>query len=89
MQGIDYNDGKPILYNVGDFIFNNRTEDTGIAQIKFLATGEIKFYFLPGEQKSAYTRLLSGDERTRKINEILSWDGSNAKILEDGEIVAK
>ena len=30
-----------------------------------------------------------GNERTQKINEILSWDGSNAKILDDGEIVAK
>ena len=89
LQGIDYNGGKPIIYNLGDFIFNNGTEDTGILQIKFLATGGVKFYFLPGLQSNVYTRLLSGNERTQKINEILSWDGSNAKILKDGEIVAK
>ena len=89
LQGIDYNDGKPIVYNLGDFIFNNGTEDTGILQIKFLAEGGEKFYFLPGLQSDVYTRLLSGAARTRKINEILSWDGSNAKILDDGEIVAK
>ena len=89
LQGIDYNNGKPIVYNLGDFIFNNGTEDTGILQIKFLADGGVKFYFLPGEQKNVFTRLLSGNERTRKINEILSWGGSNAKILDDGEIVAK
>ena len=89
LQGIDYNNGKPIIYNLGDFIFNNGTEDTGIFQIKFLAEGGVKFYFLPGQQKDVFTSLLSGDSRTRKINEILSWDGSNAKILDDGEIVAK
>ena len=89
LQGIDYNNGKPIVYNLGDFIFNNGTEDTGILQIKFLADGGIKFYFLPGLQKNVYTNLLSGDARTQKINEILSYDGSNAKILPDGEIVAK
>ncbi len=89
LQGIDYNDGKPIVYNLGDFIFNNGTEDTGILQIKFLAEGGEKFYFLPGLQSDVYTRLLSGAARTQKINEILSWDGSNAKILDDGEIVAK
>lgn len=89
LQGIDYNGGKPIVYNLGDFVFNYDTEDTGILQIKFLAEGGVKFFFLPGQQKDEYTRLLSGDERTRKINEILSWDGSNAKILDDGEIVAK
>lgn len=89
LQGIDYNAGKPIIYNLGDFIFNDQIEDTGILQIKFLAGGGIKYYFLPGQQKDVFTRLLAGDERTKKINEILSWDGSNAKILDDGEIVAK
>lgn len=89
LQGIDYNNGKPIVYNLGDFIFNNGTEDTGILQIKFLAEGGAKFYFLPGQQKNVYTRLLSGNERTQKINEILSWDGSDARILDDGEIVNK
>ena len=89
LQGIDYNNGKPIVYNLGDFIFNNGTEDTGILQIKFLADGGVKFYFLPGQQKDIYTRLLTGNERDQKINEILSWDGSNARILEDGEIVDK
>ena len=89
LQGIDYNNGKPIVYNLGDFIFNNGIEDTGILQIKFLADGGVKFYFLPGQQKDVYTRLLTGNERTQKINEILSWDGSNARILEDGEIVDK
>ena len=89
LQGIDYNNGKPIVYNLGDFIFNNGIEDTGILQIKFLADGGVKFYFLPGQQKDVYTRLLTGNERDQKINEILSWDGSNARILEDGEIVDK
>ena len=89
LQGIDYNNGKPIVYNLGDFIFNDETEDTGILQIKFLAEGGVKFYFLPGQQKSVFTSMLSGDARTNKINQILSWDGSNARILDDGEIVAK
>ena len=89
LQGIDYNDGKPIIYNLGDFIFNDQTEDTGILQIKFLASGGVKFYFLPGKQQNVFTDLLTGDARTQKINEILSWGGSNAKILDDGEIVAK
>jgi poly-gamma-glutamate synthesis protein (capsule biosynthesis protein) len=89
LQGIDYNDGKPIVYNLGDFIFNDETEDTGILQIKFLAEGGVKFYFLPGQQKGVFTSLLSGDARIKKINQILSWDGSNAQILADGEIVAK
>ena len=89
LQGIDYNSGKPIVYNLGDFIFNDETEDTGILQIKFLAEGGVKFYFLPGQQKSVFTSLLSDNARTQKIRQILSWDGSNAKILDDGEIVAK
>ncbi len=89
LQGIDYNNGKPIVYNLGDFIFNNGTEDTGILQIKFLTDGGVKFYFLPGLQNNVFTDLLSGNARAQKISEILSWDGSNAKILDDGEIVAR
>ena len=89
LQGIDYNNGKPIVYNLGDFIFNNGVEDTGILSIKFLAEGGVKFYFRPGQQANVYTSLLTGNARTQKINEIVSWDGANAKILDDGEIIAK
>ena len=34
LQGIEFYNHKPIIYNLGDFIFNDETKDTGIFQIK-------------------------------------------------------
>ena len=85
LQGIEFYKNKPIIYNLGDFIFNNETKDTGIFQIKLYRDGSMDYYFLPAYESNEYTKLLESDEKQRVINEMNSWS-INARISEDGKI---
>lgn len=85
LQGIDFYQDKAIIYNLGDFIFNNETKDTGIFQLKIEKDGTFKYYFIPAKESNEYTDLLTGKEKTRVLNEISSWS-PNINIDDKGEI---
>ena len=88
LQGIDYYNHKPIIYNLGDFIFNDETKDTGIFQIKLNDDGNMEYYFIPAKEENEYTKLLYDDEKQRVINNMNSWSG-NASINKEGKITEK
>lgn len=88
LQGIDYYNHKPIIYNLGDFIFNDETKDTGIFQIKVNDNGNMDYYFIPAKEENEYTKLLYDDEKQRVINNMNSWSG-NASINKEGKITEK
>lgn len=88
LQGIDFYHDKAIIYNLGDFIFNNETKDTGILQIKITQDGELKYYFLPCKEKEEYTYLLETQEKERVLNKIRALS-PNITIKEDGEFIPK
>ncbi len=88
LQGIDFYNGKPIIYNLGDYIFNDMSEPTAIFQFKLSPEGELKYYFIVGWQENMYTRILSGEERQNLVNQVESWS-PNITITEDNEIVLK
>ena len=85
LQGIEFYKDKPIIYNLGDFIFNDETKDTGIFQIKLNNDGNMEYYFIPALEQDEYTKLLVGEERGRVINNMNSWS-INANINSEGKI---
>ncbi len=85
LQGIGFYNDKPIIYNIGDFIFNNESKDTGIFQIKLDNVGEMSYYFIPAYQSNEYTTIIQGNARQKVIDNINSWS-TNAKIDEYGKI---
>jgi poly-gamma-glutamate synthesis protein (capsule biosynthesis protein) len=88
LQGIDFYNGKPIIYNLGDYIFNDMSEPTAIFQFKLSPEGKLNYYFIVGWQENMYTRILSGEERLNLVNQVESWS-PNITITEDNEIVLK
>lgn len=88
LQGIEFYNDKPIIYNLGDFIFNNETKDTGIFQIKMKFNKEMEYYFIPCLEKDEYTKTLEGTEKQRVIDNMISWS-INASIDEEGKITKK
>lgn len=88
LQGFDFYKGKAIVYNLGDFIFNHETKDTGIFQLKVDNSGNFRYFFQPCKEQGEYTYLLVGEERTRVLNKMreLSW---NVEIFDDGEFYLK
>ena len=88
LQGIDFYNGKPIIYNLGDFIFNDQDEMTAIFQFELTPEGAFKYYFLAGRQVNEYTDFLDGEERAALVQQVESWS-PNIQIAEDGEILQK
>ena len=85
LQGIEFYQHKPIIYNLGDFIFNDETKDTGIFQIKVNNNGSLEYYFIPAYESGEYTKLLKDTEKERVIQNIMSWS-SQVKIDQYGKI---
>lgn len=88
LQGVEIYNDKPIIYNLGDFIFNTNKEETAMFQIKIDNNGDMNYYLLPALQENCYTDFLSSKEKQKVIDKINSWS-INAKVLEDGKIVKK
>ena len=88
LQGVEIYKDKPIVYNLGDFIFNANEEETAMFQIKVENDGSLEYYILPALQKNCFTDFLQGNERKKIIDKINSWS-INAKILDDGKIIKK
>lgn len=84
LQGIEFYHDKPIIYNLGDFIFNNETKDTGIFQIK-MNDDKLEYYFIPAQQKNEYTSLLAAEAKQKLIADMNSWS-INAIIDSSGKI---
>ena len=85
LQGIEIYNNKPIIYNLGDFIFNSETEETAIFQIILKDDGTMDYYIIPALQQNEYTDLLRDDKKQKLINDINSWS-INTKIDQNGKI---
>lgn len=85
LQGIEFYNHKPIIYNLGIFLFNDEVVDTAIFKAVLNDNGEFDYYIIPALQKNENTSLLDGDDKQRVINDLNSYS-INAKIDEDGKI---
>ena len=88
LQGIEFYKNKPIIYNLGDFIFNSSKEETAMFQIKLKENGSMDYYILPALQEDCYTDFLHGEKKQKLINDIMNW-GINANIDTDGKITER
>lgn len=88
LQGFEIYNNKLIAYNLGDFIFNRETKDTGILSVNIDSDGNIDYYFIPCKQENYYTYMLDGEEKNNVINKINNYS-INSLIDEDGKIYQK
>ena len=79
-----YNE-KLIAYNLGDFLFNDWTTETGILNVNIANDGKLSYKFIPCLQSNVKTSLLKGDKKTNLINKMQNWS-YNVQIDENGYI---
>ena len=74
LQGIEWIGDTPVIYSVGNFLFNSKTQDTCLVEVTLDAqTGKLKtFRFIPAIQKDCRTSLLDGTEKARVISHMQS-----------------
>ncbi|MEI3251224.1 MAG: CapA family protein [Candidatus Gastranaerophilaceae bacterium] len=73
LQGMEIYNNKLIAYNLGDFIFNRETKDTGILSVTLNKKGNLSYKFIPCKQDNYKTSLLEGKEKDRVLNNMNSY----------------
>ena len=100
LQGIEYYKGKPILYSLGNFWFDNYDIDTMVAELKInTAAGEsdgqsaegakVELILHPGTQSGVYTKLADTAEWRDRIFRHLESISFGIQIDENGLVHAE
>lgn len=85
LQPIDYIDGVPVFYSLGNFWFNSKTLDTGLLKVVLDESGNLSCQFLPAKQHDCRTDLMMGEEKQR-ILDYLQCISPDVTIDENGYI---
>ncbi|MCR5509231.1 MAG: CapA family protein [Lachnospiraceae bacterium] len=86
LQGLDYVDGVPVIYSLGNFWFNSKTVDTGYLRVILDKDHSIKsVQFVPCVQENCKTRLAEDDKKAA-ILEYMQGISNHAAIDGDGYI---
>lgn len=85
LQGIDYIEGVPVFYSIGNFWFNSKSLDTGLLKVVLDERGSLTCQFLPALQHDCRTDLASGTEKQR-ILQYLQCISPDVTIDENGFI---
>lgn len=89
LQGMEYVDGKPIVYSLGDFWFNDETKYTGLLQLKIGIDGLKEMSFVPCQQTNYTTQYLKTREEQEKLFTFLENLSPNVEIDEKGIITER
>ncbi len=96
LQGMEYYEGKPILYNLGNFWFDDYDDvDTVVAEIRLtgggtaetgaeLRKGTVELVLHPGRQSEVYTAYASSAEERDRIFRYIEAISGNITIDENG-----
>lgn len=86
LQGIEYVDGKPIIYSMGDFWFNDETKYTGLLKLDITIDGLEEMSFVPCLQTGYTTQYLKEASEQRELYDFLQGLSPNAVIDDSGVI---
>lgn len=86
LQGLEYYNGKPIVYSLGNYWFNNKTLDTMLVQLHFSGNDEgssLQVEIVPAVQSGCRTTY-AADEEQRRIFDFLESISINVDITDEG-----
>ncbi len=88
LQGMEFYNGKPIVYSVGNFWFNSKSLDSCVITLKIDNELKTEALIVPLEQKGCETRLLSEEaERRALFDRVESYEPQGVVINDDGLIL--
>lgn len=92
LQGMEFYNGKPVMYSLGNFWFNKKTLDTMLLILHITGKREnpqIEVQVIPAIQKNNTTTILTKQEDIDELYRHLEKISVNAKISETGIITEK
>lgn len=62
LQGIEFMDGKPVFYSLGNYIFAQTIARTALVKVEVQPDGEATYSLIPAYAKDGQTRTFAGDD---------------------------
>lgn len=85
LQGVEYYQGKPIFYSLGNFIFGSSIPETMLVKAEISAEGETALSVIPATSALGYTRALE-EEKRPAFYEKLTGLSEGIVITQEGQI---
>ena len=85
LQQMTYVKNVPVIYSLGNFWFNSKTQDTGILQVTIDTEGTKNIQFIPALQSNCRTTLQTGTEKERALDYMRNLS-PDVSIDEDGNV---
>ena len=92
LQGIEYYNGKPIIYSIGNYWFDEYTEDTVLLNLRFSGdkdNSNLEVSVVPAVHKDAKTTIALEEKERERIFSYLESISVNAEIDENGVVKEK
>ena len=84
LQGVEFIEGVPVVYSLGNFWFSTGTIYATVAQIQIDSDGNLQLRLLPCEQKGKRTLLLENEEDCKNFYQYVADMSSGVQIDENG-----
>ena len=87
LQGMEYYNGKPIVYGLGNYWFNKKSTDAMLVQLHFSGNdegGSLEVEVIPAIQRDAQTLIVTEEEEKERIFDFLEDISINVEIDENG-----
>lgn len=87
LQGMEYYNGKPIIYSLGNYWFNEKTLDTMLLDLHFYGDdmgGNIEVKVIPAVQSGFCTKIVTQEAEQERIYSFLEGISVNVEIDENG-----
>ena len=85
LQGIEYYEGVPIVYSLGNFLFNEAIDQTALLKVYIDEEGTLALQLIAAEAENSLTRALSGEEE-EAVYEYVESISYGARIDDQGYV---
>lgn len=89
LQGVEFYNGKPIFYSLGNFIFYQNIDQTAIAKVTLADQQDAQWQMLPAKASLSCTSLVNDPAVRRDFYNYMEDLSKNVTFLEDGTMVDK
>lgn len=89
LQGIEYYNGKPIVYSLGNFVFGSSIPKTMLLEVKILPGKESQpvLRIFPGTSGAGFTKMLTDENKQQEFYRYMENISFGITFLSDGTVV--
>lgn len=84
LQGVEYYNGKPIFYSLGNFIFYQTIEQTAVVKLTVRNDLSVHWQLLPAKASNARTFLVTDTDECQNFYQYMSELSTNVSFTKDG-----